>query len=178
MGAHRDQAATSLGRAEKDLQQFLSAAATAGDFSAASDLVRALDHLAKAKTLVGTNGVNNGAGPPSVNKTSQKFSFFRDTKDQLVKVGRQRKGAGEYDHRCPKAELDNIMNALLTSTKTPMTAQDLASQVSAPYKIHVCLGWLVQAGLVRKRGHQGYEVVSRQTFKTDVAANWSQLPTM
>ena len=175
---HKAQAVTCLGGAEKELRRIASEATTAGNYSAASDLVRALDLLAKAKALAGTNGVNNGAGAPAMNKMSQKYSFSRDSKGQLVKVGRKRKGVGEYDHRCPKAELDKLVNALLTSTKTPMTPQDLASQVSSRYKVHVCLNWMFQAGLVRKNGHKGYEIVNRQNFKTDVAANWSQLPTL
>src|SRR5262245_15783482 len=180
MPDHRAQAAKRLGEVEKDLRQFLSDAARAGDYPAVADLGRVAEQVSQmARTLAGTNGVNHGAGATAVNETSQTYpKFFREG-DRLVLVGRQRLKDGEYDHRCPKADLDRIVDALLTppiTLKTREELQQLQPPGSPEYLVSTCLRWLVRAKLVEKDGHKGYKILDPQHLKANVKAHWDQLP--
>ncbi len=182
MSDHRTQAAKCLGKVEKELQGFLSEAARAGDYPAVVDLGRAAEQVAQvARTLAGTNGMKTRAGAAAMNKPAPAYPRFFREGDRLVLVGRQRKKAGEYDHRCPKADLDRLVAALLRSPITPKTREQL-QQIQPPgspeYLVSTCLRWLLHVGLVKKHGHKGYEVLDPQHFKANVATHWNQLPTL
>jgi len=179
MSDYRTRAADCLGKAEKQLQELLGKAAQEGDYNATLDLSRAAQEVARvAGLLAGTNGLKKEARAAAVNSLSPVYPKYYREGDRLVVVGKQKKADGEYQHKCPKAFLDTLVAALLMSPM-PITAKDnLRTQLTGhpPYRLDNCLRWMRGSGLIKKHGHNGYEVLDREHFEANVAMHWNRLP--
>jgi hypothetical protein len=170
--------------AENGLRTLLSEAALAGDFEAVMTLgvwAKEIKNLADGLTKAPAPGSPRAA---ATRGTSEGYPKFFRNENRLVMIGWSKKTNTEYEHRAPKAVLDQLVPLLLSGTKNgePMhmdkILQGLKPEnggVYPEYYARTFLRWLRMLGLVTKHGHQGYTVRNREGFEATVYNNWKRL---
>lgn len=89
--------------------------------------------------------------------------FVRD-EDRLVKVGWSRKNKAEYEHRVPREavlgflrHLDHMAEpARLFEIESLFPIRDSSGEEIPGYQVYVVVAWLREAGVIEKKGRDGY----------------------
>jgi len=117
-------------------------------------------------------------------RTGDQYPKFLRERQDLVKVGWSKRKKREYRHKASrqlvfllaetlKAQASNgrlITSAEFLPLRDPEDGQELPD-----CQAYVALAWLVQAGLVEKRGRQGYTVPDPESFDRRLAEVWEAL---
>lgn len=107
--------------------------------------------------------------------------FERDG-DRLIKIGWSKKAREEYEHRAPKAAVDAVVHRLETGTTSDQVfaIDDLmpisqGDENDVPgYQVYIIMAWLREAGVVHKRGRDGY-VKNGVALQDAVSEHWGTL---
>ena len=89
--------------------------------------------------------------------------FVRDG-DRLVKVGWSKKNKAEYEHRVPRdavqgflRHLDHMVEpAKVFEIESLFPVRDSSGEEVPGYQIYVIVAWLREAGVIEKKGRDGY----------------------
>src|SRR4051794_1802913 len=132
------------------------------------------DEVSPIPTVVATSSApsgEEGAGYPK---------FFREG-DKLVKIGWSKKKGGEYRHIC---YIENVI--LMASRIAEMGAgggpvkyteikKDLGT-AATNYHIYTAIDWLLEIGLLRREGLEGYVVPPTEDLSGIISARFRDLP--
>ena len=105
--------------------------------------------------------------------------------DELLKIGWSKRKKKEYKHSAPRrltlalgraiAEAGGSDGMVASEGFFPLDDPDDHSEVPS-YQAYVVLAWLVEAGVVKKHGRQGYTVASPDSLSDTVEERWAALP--
>jgi hypothetical protein len=199
----RDKAYRILIETEAALASLAAEASNARNYDAASDaleLARDVKRLAERTTSTPT-GLGNGQsarsneatrdasrlenrGHRSVRRLGVYPTFYR-VDDYLVKVGWSKSDKSEYEHKCPKAGLLTLIDALqragargrrFTMERVFSLLEVKGASELPSYQVYVGLAWLKANGLIAQHGRQGYTLVDAQALPQSAEASWNGLP--
>ncbi|MCR9096304.1 MAG: hypothetical protein NXI30_18920 [bacterium] len=119
-------------------------------------------------------------------KAAKKADYPKFTRDgdRLIKIGWSKKAREEYEHRTPRDAARAFWRHLATSTTSGklFTIEELlpvpdASGGDVPgYQVYMTLAWLRKAGLIEKRGREGYLVTAPDLSDQKFDALWDEIP--
>jgi hypothetical protein len=110
--------------------------------------------------------------------------FCRQQND-LVKIGKSKRGKGPYEHRTPGRVLTLLASRIASNGSAEklfrlddlLPLRDPASGADVPgYQAYVCLGWLKSESLVRQHGRRGYTVPDPRKLVAAVESRFQKLP--
>jgi hypothetical protein len=111
--------------------------------------------------------------------------FRREPDGTLVKIGYSKSDRRRYEHRAPRAVLEQLAKAVadLGSNGRLISSEALlASHVSGlsgvpTYQIYLCLAFFVYQGLLLRQGRRGYTIsaLSAQNFEKAAMAKFTAL---
>lgn len=110
--------------------------------------------------------------------------FVRD-ESRLVKIGWSKKKRQSYEHRSAKDSVMAVVERLSDrqSRRSPfrieevMPVRSAGSKADVPaYAVYLTIAWLQQGGVIRKRGREGYAVVSKAGFRQAAEQLWDATP--
>lgn len=190
--------ATVLARAERDLLQLLSEAASRADYRTIDAARAAAQGIRALAASIETGPARHHADPelrrPDGSRRTRSSSRrgsrlpadyprFSISNDRLYKIGWSKKRKREYVHKLSKSTLDRVIQAMCsisTGGAGPCTAQQIIEQAtkhaSAPlpdYQVYVVLAWLKAAGLVQQVGRDGYTFET--SLREQVQSRWEAL---
>jgi hypothetical protein len=126
------------------------------------------------------------AGDRAARKRPGRYPQFFRRGDELIKVGRSRKGRKEYHHRAARQAVDAVAAALrqigangkmFTGDKLLPLKDPAGGQRLPDYQAYVALAWLRQLGVVKQHGRRsGYTVASGKQVDSIITASWPELP--
>jgi len=140
------------------------------------------------------NESNGVPTPPKRRKASAKTrlkkakseypKFVRDV-DRLVKIGWSKKNRQEYEHRVPRGAVlaflrhlsGNVEEAKVFDIEGLLPVQNGAGEDIPGYQIYVVIAWLREAGLIEKKGRDGYFVRNKSVISGDLNELWESLQT-
>lgn len=123
--------------------------------------------------------------PLSAKKTtSTPYPRFEREDDALVKIGWSKSDKTTYEHRSPRAILQNLVrhvdeiggNGLRFTTEQLLPLTDERGEELPSYQCYLCLAWLVAEGLVNRHGRQGYTLSVHGNLRAAVEVKWQSLP--
>lgn len=108
--------------------------------------------------------------------------FVRD-EDRLVKIGWSKKNSREYEHRVPREavlaflhHLDgNVDEAKVFDIEGLLPVQDDAGEDIPGYQIYVVIAWLREAGVIEKKGRDGYVIRDKSVLSGELNDLWESL---
>lgn len=110
--------------------------------------------------------------------------FLRDGND-LLKIGKAGEGNSPYEHRTSRETLKAIVERILAAApgaddrfaaKDLMNIQGHKDGKSIPsYQIYMTLGWLTEAGIIRRHGRRGYSMPDRAGVDKRIDDAWKGL---
>ena len=123
-----------------------------------------------------------GSGPVAKVKAAKYPRFLRDG-TRLIKVGWSKKKKGEYLHRVPKEVVFTVVEHLERNVRAESLFEienlcpiltDSGEEVPS-YQIYVIVAWLRQAGVIEKKGRDGYIVHNTSRIKGDFNEHWDSI---
>lgn len=187
-----------LARAEKDLLQLLSEAATRGDYRgidaarAAAQGVRTIaSSIEKGTSRNSTDSKQRGRrgsrrSRSAANRRSgdaPDYPRFSIKNDRLYKIGWSKKRRREYVHKLPKSVFDRVTQAMVSlqaSGSGPHAGQEIIERAKSlgsiplpDYQVYVVLAWLKATDLVHQIGRDGYTFDS--SLPEQVQSQWEAL---
>ncbi len=113
------------------------------------------------------------------------YPRFMRRGEKLVKVGWSKKNKREYEHTTPWAAVLAFAGHLRSHTRPGrifkvedlMPVPDVENETELPgYQIYLALAWFREAGLVEKRGREGYVAHNNGLDDETLAQRWGALP--
>lgn len=177
-----------------------------GDVREVAQLADRVAHLLSSRELESANAAgpldNKSATHPTRPQTSSKKRvrrrkgtasaqspkrtyprFVRDG-HRLVKVGWSKKNRQEYQHRVPRSALQafaehltaHIEGGRVFDIEGLLPVHDSAGQEIPAYQVYVIVAWMRDAGIVERKGRDGYLVEDPSSLFSQFDALWSGLP--
>lgn len=117
-------------------------------------------------------------------RTKSKYPKFVNDGDRLVKIGWSKKNKAEYEHRVPREAVQGFLRHLdqsvepekLFDIESLFPVQNVSGEEIPGYQIYVVIAWLREAGVVEKKGRDGY-LVHDKTALGEANELWNALPT-
>lgn len=108
--------------------------------------------------------------------------FVRD-EDRLVKIGWSKKNHEEYEHRVPREAVlaflrhldSNVKEAKVFDIESLLPVQDSTGEDVPGYQIYVVVAWLREAGVIEKKGRDGYFVRNKAMLSDELNDLWESL---
>ncbi len=108
--------------------------------------------------------------------------FVRD-EDRLVKVGWSKKNKSEYEHRVPRETvlafvryLDHtVEEAKVFDIDGLFPISDGSGGEVPGYQVYVIVAWLREAGVIEKKGRDGYLIRDKSILRGDLDEQWKSL---
>jgi hypothetical protein len=177
---------TIVHKAESALRAAISEAAEAGAYNAVDKIT---DWAKQMRSIVDGSiyKATPGKEEQPVSREPDEYPKFYKSDDELVMIGLSRDNT-EYEHKAPKAVLDQVVSVLMKSSKgespTPIKVKEgllprlkAASGSEVPeYYVRTFLRWLRNGELLSKHGHAGYSVKNPETFEAAVNKKWRAIP--
>ena len=108
--------------------------------------------------------------------------FVRD-EDRLVKIGWSKKNREEYEHRVPREAVLTLLRHLNGSVEEAkvfdieglLPVQDGTGEDVPGYQIYVVVAWLREAGVIEKKGRDGYFIRDKSVLSGELNNLWESL---
>ena len=121
----------------------------------------------------------------STNTPASKYPLFLKDDSRLIKVGWSRKKKDEYMHRVPKEVVFAFVEHLEKSvgSESLFEIESLFPVSTAPgeeipgYQIYVIVAWLREAGVIEKKGRDGYIIQEKSKLRGEFNELWDSLQT-
>lgn len=186
-----------VSESEIKLRKLIGEAASAGDYDAVRRLSTGAERLATVREELDggavIKGKNSGAAPSPGAPTKSRPSRARPTPngyprferrgDVLCRIGWSKKAKREYEHKLPKAVYEQSVEALSAvadGNPGPLAAQDIFDHAQKigfdlpSYQVYATLALLTEAGVLERRGREGY-FVSATNLKGAAEIAWAQV---
>ena len=128
---------------------------------------------------------NNGGMGSGNGKSKRVYPRFERDGDKLVKIGWSKKNKSTYEHRAPKEAVVSFVRHL-TSSGAPgevfavddlLPVPDVANDCEVPtYQVYLSLAWLRDAGVINKKGRDGYVLMAPNLDESEFGVLWAALP--
>jgi len=111
------------------------------------------------------------------------YPNFQRENTSLVKIGWSKSQKSVYEHKCPRAVVDELTAACLrvdgrfTMEKILPLRATAVGEVLPDYQAYVALAWLRHLGLVTQHGRSGYSIPKASGLSAAVASSWDRLQT-
>ena len=190
-------AVEAVSNSEIKLRKLIGEAASDGDYDAVRRLSTAAERLATVReeleggpVIKGRNSSSVAAPKASGNSRSSRsgsapngYPRFERRGDVLYRIGWSKKSKREYEHKIPKTVYEQSVEALSAvadSHPGPFAAQEICERTQKigsalpSYQVYATLALLTEAGVVERRGREGYFVsASNLTGAAEIA--WAQV---
>jgi hypothetical protein len=184
-----------ISRAEAELRALIQDQLTQGLYGEvaatallADSLLRVVNGLDPAAQIPSgdTAHASSAAQPDSPRRRSSKdYPQFARDGERLVKIAWSKRDRAEYEHRAPRQVVQTLIDAVhkkkgegkLFEVADILPIKDSVTRQEVPsYQAYLALAWLRHAGLVSKKGRDGYVLKSAATSSDRIAELWDALP--
>ncbi|MGE3180111.1 MAG: hypothetical protein AB7N71_00645 [Phycisphaerae bacterium] len=136
------------------------------------------------RTAVSTNIVSKKESPKRGTLKKYQYPRFERDCDKLVKVGWSKKAREEYEHRAPRGAVlafAEHLGSIIPPGRTFVIEElipvhDVSGDEIPSYQVYLTLAWLRQAGVVEKKGRDGYTRVVDPLDGSVFDELWEELP--
>ena len=108
--------------------------------------------------------------------------FVRDD-DRLVKIGWSKKNQEEYEHRVPRETVLVLLHHLVSSVEEARVfdidglfpIRNTTGEDVPGYQVYVVVAWLREAGVIEKKGRDGYFIRDKSVLSGELNELWKNL---